>query len=143
MPASTLSRFRSDATSRGGGYRRPRRWWHSLVPSIFQVNPQHQLPVGLILNFEGMARSCLELTRVGAEFGPQADALLHVDDMAVLGEPVNESRCQVSVLQKAAPVGEAQIGSDQRRLFAMPFVHQREEKPDLNRFDLYVADFVN
>jgi hypothetical protein len=63
--------------------------------------------------------------------------------MAVLGEPVNESGRQVSVLQKGTPVGEAQIGSDQRWLFAMPFVHQREEKPHLNRFDLYLADFVN
>ena len=63
--------------------------------------------------------------------------------MAVLGEPVNEGGRQVSVLQKGTPVGEAQIGSDQRRLFAMPFVHQGEEKPNLNRFDLYIADFVN
>ena len=83
----------------------------------------------------------MRLSRLGAEFGPQADTLLHVNDVAVLGEPVNESGRQVSVLQKGTPVGEAQIGSDQRRLFAMPFVHQGEEKPHLNRFDLYVADF--
>jgi hypothetical protein len=49
---------------------------------------------------------------------------------------------QVSVLEKGTPVAEAQIGSDQRRFFAMAFVHQGEEKTHLNRFNLYVANFV-
>jgi hypothetical protein len=48
----------------------------------------------------------------------------------------------VSVLEKGTPVAEAQIGSDQRRFFAMAFVHQGEEKTHLNRFNLYVANFV-
>ena len=78
--------------------------------------------------------------RFGAEFWPQTNALLHVDDVAVLGEPVNESGRQVSVLQKRAPLGEAQIGSDQSRLFAMAFMHQGEEKPHLDRFNLYIAN---
>ena len=83
-----------------------------------------------------------EYSGFGAEFWPQTNALLHVEDVAVLGEPVNEGGRQVSVLQKRAPLGEAQIGSDQRRLFAMAFMHQGEEKPHLNRFNLYVANFV-
>ena len=84
----------------------------------------------------------MRLSRFGAEFGSQTNALLHVDDVAVLGKPVNEGGCQVSVLQKGTPVAEAQIGSDQRRFFTMAFVHQGEEKTHLNRFDFYVADFV-
>ena len=82
------------------------------------------------------------LSRFGAEFGSQTNALLHVDDVTVLGEPVNEGGCQVSVLEKGTPLAEAQIGSDQRRFFTMAFVHQGEEKTHLNRFDLYVANFV-
>jgi hypothetical protein len=31
----------------------------------------------------------------------------------------------VSVFQKGTPLAEAQIGSDQRRLFAMAFVHEK------------------
>ena len=50
--------------------------------------------------------------RFGAEFGSQTNALLHVDDVAVLGEPVNKGGRQVSVLQKGTPFAEAQIGSD-------------------------------
>jgi hypothetical protein len=50
--------------------------------------------------------------RFGAEFWPQTNALLHVDDVAVLGEPVDKGGCQVSVLQKGTPLAEAQIGSD-------------------------------
>jgi hypothetical protein len=62
--------------------------------------------------------------------------------VAVLGEPVDKGGCQVRVLQKGTPLAEAQIGSDQRRLFAMAFVHQGEEKPHLNCFNLYVTNFV-
>ena len=50
--------------------------------------------------------------RFGAEFWPQTNALLHVDDVTVIGEPVDKGGCQVSVLQKGTPLGEAQIGSD-------------------------------
>ena len=50
--------------------------------------------------------------RFGAEFWPQTNALLHVDDVAVLGEPVDKGGCQVRVLQKGTPLAEAQIGSD-------------------------------
>jgi len=84
----------------------------------------------------------MRLSGFGAEFGSQTNALLHVDDVAILGKPVNEGSCQVSVLQKGTPLAEAQIGSDQRRLFAMAFVHQGEEKTHLNRFDLNVANLV-
>ena len=83
-----------------------------------------------------------EYSGFGAEFWPQTNALLHVDDMAVLGEPVNKGGCQVSVLQKGTPLAEAQVGSEQGGLFAVAFVHQGEEKPHLNRFNLYVANFV-
>jgi hypothetical protein len=81
-------------------------------------------------------------SRFGAELGSQTNALLHVDDVAVLSKPVNEGGCQVSVLEKGTPLAKAQIGSEERRLFAMAFVHQGEEKTYLNRFDLYVANFV-
>ena len=53
-----------------------------------------------------------EYSRFGAEFGSQTNALLHIDDVAVLGEPVDKGGCQVSVLQKETPLAEAQIGSD-------------------------------
>ena len=33
---------------------------------------------------------CVHGLRFGAELWPQTNALLHVDDVAVLGEPVNE-----------------------------------------------------
>jgi len=54
----------------------------------------------------------MRLSRFGAEFGSQANALLHVDHVAVLGKAVNEGGRQVSVLQKGTPLAQAQIGSD-------------------------------
>ena len=62
--------------------------------------------------YASQANVCYPHSRFGAEFGSQTNALLHVDDVAVLGESVNEGGCQVSVLQKGTPLAEAQIGSD-------------------------------
>jgi hypothetical protein len=41
------------------------------------------------------------------EFGPQADAIFHIDHVAVLGEAINESGSQVIVLQKGPPFGKS------------------------------------
>lgn len=56
-----------------------------------------------------------------------ADAAFHVDDVAVLGEPVNERGSQVGVFEKGTPVGKAEVGSDQCGFFLMPLVHQSKE----------------
>ena len=56
---------------------------------------------------------------------------------------LDEGGGEVSVLEKRAPVAEAQIGGEEGRLFLVPPVHQGEEEPHLNRFDLNGADFVN
>jgi len=63
--------------------------------------------------------------------------------MTVLGEPIDERGGQVSVLEEGAPVTEAQIGGDEGGLFLVPLLHQSEEKSDLDRFDLYISNFVD
>ena len=72
-----------------------------------------------------------------------AHAAFHIDDMAVLDEPVNEGGGQMGVFEERAPVGKAQVGGDQGGLFLVPLVHQGKEEPDLDRFDLDVANFID
>ena len=63
--------------------------------------------------------------------------------MAVLGEPINEGGGEVIVLEKGSPFAEAQVGGDERGLFLVSLVHQSEEEPNLNGFDLDVAHLIN
>jgi hypothetical protein len=79
----------------------------------------------------------------GGQFGTKADAAFHVDDMAVLGEPVDEGGGQMVVFEKGTPFGKAQIGSQEGGLFLVALMHQGKEQSDLDRFDLDVADFVD
>src|SRR5438034_8298755 len=48
------------------------------------------------------------------QFRPNADAVFHVDDVAVLGEAVDQGGCQVIVLQKRTPFAKTQVGRNQR-----------------------------
>src|SRR5207244_6305657 len=57
------------------------------------------------------SRTCLGVFR---QLRPQAGALFHVDDVAVLGEAVDQGCRQVIVLQKRTPFAKSQGGSDQR-----------------------------
>ena len=46
-------------------------------------------------------------------------------------------------MQERSPLGEAQIGSDDRRLLLVPLVHQRKELADLRGLDFDVTDFID
>ena len=63
--------------------------------------------------------------------------------MTVFSETVDERGGQVIILEKRAPLAEAEIGGDERWFFLMAFLHKGEEKPNLNRFHLDVSDFIN
>ncbi|MBF8294380.1 MAG: hypothetical protein HW389_925, partial [Bacteroidetes bacterium] len=82
------------------------------------------------------------LSRFLAQLRPQRHTLLHVEDVAGLGEPVDQGRGQVIVFEERAPVAEAQVGGEERRLLLVPPFHQGEEESDLDRLDLRVSDFV-
>jgi hypothetical protein len=58
------------------------------------------------------------------------------------GEPVNEGGGQMGVFEEGTPVGKAEVGSQERGFFLMPLVHQGKEEPDLDWFDLDVADLI-
>ena len=77
------------------------------------------------------------------QFGAQAHAAFHVDDVAVLGEPIDEGGRQMIVFEKGPPFGKAQVGGDEGGLFLVPLMHQGKEQADLNRLDLNIADLVD
>src|ERR1035438_2485895 len=79
----------------------------------------------------------------GGQFGAETDATFHVDDMAVLGEPVDEGGGQMIVFEKGTPFGKAQIGSQEGGVFLVALMHQGKEQSDLDRFDLHVANFID
>ncbi len=54
------------------------------------------------------------------ELVAQALAVLHVDGVSGLGQPIEQGGRQVLVVQKRSPIGEAQVRSDERRLLLVP-----------------------
>ena len=78
-----------------------------------------------------------------AQLRPQAHAILHIDHMAVLRQPIDQGGGEVVVLQKRAPPLKAKIRSDQSGFFLMPSVHQGKEQSHLNGFNLHVAYLIN
>src|SRR5258706_8905773 len=83
----------------------------------------------------------------GSRFGfvlvPDAATLSHVDDMTVLGQTIDQGGGQMIVYEERVPLAEAQIGSDESRLFLVPFLHEGEEQSDLDWFDLDVPDLID
>ena len=69
--------------------------------------------------------------------------MLHVNDVAAFGEPVDEGGGEMIVFEKGAPFAEAQIGGDERGLFFVPLVHESEEEPDLGGFGLDVPQLID
>src|SRR2546422_2743656 len=88
-------------------------------------------------------RGLLSGSRTLRQLRPQAHAILHVDHVALLGEPIDQRCRQVVVLEKAPPFAEAKIRGDERGAPTVTLVHQSEEKADLNRLDLDVAHLVD
>ena len=54
-------------------------------------------------------------SRLRLQLGPDADALLHVDDVAVFRQPVDQGGGQVIVLEERPPFAEAQVRGDEGR----------------------------
>src|SRR6266540_3853616 len=106
-------------------------------------------PVAWSTAVKGRTRSWSAFLRVSAKFivgsqgGTQALAVFHVEDVAGLGEAVDEGGGEVVVLEEGPPFAEAQIGGDEGGLFLVPLLHEGEKEADLNRFDLNVSDFVD
>ena len=69
--------------------------------------------------------------------------MLHVDDVAVLGEPINEGRGQMIIFQKGTPFAEAKVAGYQCGFPSVPLVHQGEEQTHLHGFGLYISDLVD
>jgi len=63
--------------------------------------------------------------------------------MTVLGEPVDEGGGEVIVLEEGTPFTEPQVGGQEGWFFLVPLLHEGEEEPDLNGFNLDVADFID
>jgi hypothetical protein len=51
-----------------------------------------------------------------------AVAVLHVDDVTVLGQSIDQGGRQLPVVQERPPFGEAQVGSDERCFLLVPVV---------------------
>ena len=63
--------------------------------------------------------------------------------MAGLGESVDQSGCQMRVLEKGGPLTEAQVGGDKGRALLVPLLEQGKEQTDLRRFGLRVANLID
>src|SRR5687768_15868033 len=68
---------------------------------------------------------------VAVQGGSQTRALFHIDDVAVLGEPVDQGGRQMVILEERTPFTEAKVGGDERGLFLVALVHEGEEESDL------------
>ena len=79
----------------------------------------------------------------GGQARPDADALFHIEEVAGLGEAIDQGLGQMIVFQKGAPFAEAQVGGQEGGFALVAFLHEGEEQPDLSRFDLDEAQFVN
>jgi len=55
----------------------------------------------------------------------QTAAFLHVDEVAVLGEPIDQSRGQMIIFEKGTPFAKAQIGGQESGLLFVPFLPSR------------------
>ena len=74
--------------------------------------------------------------RFGGAFGAQAGAVVQVEDVAVLGQAIDEGGGQRGVLEEGIPVGKAEVGGDEGGLFLVALLQEGEEEADLGGFDL-------
>ena len=94
--------------------------------------------IHLLLATPGAHGSCF-----GGHGVAQTAAFLHLEDVAVLGQPIDQGGGQVIVFEEGAPLAKAQVGSDQCGFLLVALLHQGEEQSDLRWLGLGVADLIH
>jgi len=66
-----------------------------------------------------------------------------LDDVAMMGQPIEHGGCHLGVAEHLRPIGEGQIGGDQQRRVLIKFADQVEQQPSAGLTEWQIAEFVD